>query len=193
MLRRPVKRRAEARGRRASNVTLSAAALEAAALRYLAGRDRTEAQLRAYLLRRGASSTALRRVIGRLQDYGYVNDQAFAQRWAESRLAQRPMGRQRLEAELLNRGVAPLLAAGVLNDCYAQVDEAELARRLLTQRTRMQQRVGPLKPAQAADRRFAQMAGLLRRYGFANDTIEAVLNEGPDGLDEISRGTDRRS
>src|SRR5881296_2685496 len=43
---------------------------EQAALRYLARRDRTEAQMKAYLVRLGASSTSIRNMIKRLVERG---------------------------------------------------------------------------------------------------------------------------
>jgi regulatory protein len=177
-----VKRRAGAKsGTRTLTAALTVDALEAVALRYLTGRDRTEAQLRAHLLRKGASSTSLRLVIRRLLDHGYLNDEAYARRWAESRLAQRPMGRSRLEAELSSRGVPLPIMAQVLDRLYAEEDEARLAYRLLARRTSMPARMGEA-PGQIDSRRFARMAGMLRRYGFSHDTIATVLGE-PENRD----------
>jgi regulatory protein len=184
-----VKRRGTAKsgGTRTLTAALSVEALEAVALRYLAGRDRTEAQIRAYLLRKGASSASLRLVLRRLRDCGYLNDEAYAQRWAESRLVQRPMGRQRLEAELSNRGIPASITIQVLDRLYADLDEVELARRLLVRRPKVSRRSPelrteeqlqrPIVREQLDRRRLAWMTGMLRRYGFSTETIDTVLGQ----------------
>ncbi|MER3422183.1 MAG: hypothetical protein C4293_02065, partial [Nitrospiraceae bacterium] len=89
--------------------------LEQAALRHLARRDRTEAQMKAYLTRMGASPTRITSVIRGLQARGYLNDQAYALRWARSRIERRPMGRDRLEAELIGQGLDRHTVSGVLD------------------------------------------------------------------------------
>src|SRR5512147_691703 len=73
----------------------------ALAIRYLARWDRTAAQVEQFLLRKGAAPAQIQQTIGRLSDLRYLNDGAYAERWIETRLARRPMGRERLEAELL--------------------------------------------------------------------------------------------
>lgn len=74
------------------------------AVRYLARTDRTVAQVERYLRDKGATRPKAAAVVRELERLGYVNDQAYAVRWAETRLARRPMGRERLKAELLQRG-----------------------------------------------------------------------------------------
>ena len=129
--------------------------IEEAALRYLARRTRTEAQLRTYLERAGASSAQVRRVLRRCRDLGYVNDSEYARRWARNRLARYPIGRERLEGELAAQGVGERTIADVVRDLYDEVTERELAERLLKKK--------PLTPGQ------------LKRRGFSDETIRAVL------------------
>ncbi len=74
--------------------------IEGMALRYLARRDRTEAQVRALLRQKGVSASDRDLVIQRLRDQGYVNDLAYALRQVEGWLCRRPMGRARIEREL---------------------------------------------------------------------------------------------
>jgi regulatory protein len=132
--------------------------LEGAALRYLARRDRSEAQMAAYLEHRGASPSKVRTLLRQLRTRGYLNDERFAVSWGQARLARRPMGRQRLEAELLGQGLGPPLVLRVLSRLYREQDEREIARRLLKR-----------KPGNGS---------LLRRYGFSEETIEAFCGAG---------------
>jgi regulatory protein len=103
--------------------------------------------------------TALRR-------RGYVNDQTFALRWARARLTRRPMGRERLEAELLGQGLERTLILRALDQVYRDVTERDLARALLSRRA-----------AAMPSRSRMWRAGLLRRYGFDEETVDDVLGE----------------
>jgi regulatory protein len=140
---------------------------EQAALRYLARRDRTEAQMKAYLVRLGASSTSVRSMIKRLVERGYLNDERYALQWATERLARRPMGRERLEAELMGQGLDRDTTARALEQVYGGRSERELALTLLRQRREARNPANRLREAT-----------LLRRYGFAEESIEAVLGSG---------------
>jgi regulatory protein len=127
-----------------------------AALRYLARRDRSEAHMNAHLSKRGASPVRIRAALKRLRVLGYLDDQAFARRWARDRMARKPMGRLRLEAELQAQGLDERTIAGALEELYAEVSEREVALKLLE--------TGATTPA------------FFRRRGFSEDTIESVVS-----------------
>ncbi len=151
--------------------TISTEQVEHAALRYLAQRDRTGAQVARYLDRKGASPTQVRSVLRRLTKAGYVNDRAFAARWAEARLARRPMGREALKAELLRQGLSEGLVVRMLDTLYPQGRERELAEQVIRQATRR----APVSSSRAAR--------LLRQRGFDEETIEEVVpSEDPNGV-----------
>ena len=123
--------------------------------------------MRAYLGRLGATSAHVGRVIGRLLDRGYLNDERYALQWASDRLARRPMGRARLEAELIGQGVGRGATARALEHAYGGRSERELALVLL-------RRTGGARDPTKRPRD----ASLLRRYGFTEESIEAVLGSG---------------
>ncbi|MBM4125265.1 MAG: hypothetical protein FJ246_10000 [Nitrospira sp.] len=148
-------------------VAPAADSVEPAVLRYLARRDRTEAQVRAFLLRAGASPARSRVVIAGLLRQGYLNDEAYALRWARARLARRPMGRLRLEVELLNQGLDREITASTVEQVYRERPERDLARQLLGL---------PKRQGQPGSRLVE--AGLLRRHGFDDEMIEDLLGGG---------------
>jgi regulatory protein len=159
---------------------LSPDRLQHVALRYLTGRDCTEAQLKAYLLRKGASPETLQPLFERFQGLGYLNDETYALRWAQSRLRGKPMGRARLEMELQARGVPRPVARRVLDGLYAEHDELDLARRLLAHRRPALRRGIGRKDESDARRRIRQQtqtAGLLQRHGFRHEVIRTILRE----------------
>lgn len=142
------------------------------AIRYLARTDRTAAQVERYVQEKGASRTQGRAVVRELERRGYLNDQAYATRWAEARLSRRPMGRQRLKAELLLRGFEELVTERALRKAYQSISEQELACQALEGRVR---RTRPL-----------QWVRFLRQRGFDDDTIQQVTQiDLETGLDEL--------
>lgn len=142
------------------------------AIRYLARADRSKAQVERYLLEKGASRLRLRAVIRDLERQGYLNDQAYATRWAEARLSRRPMGRELLKAELLKRGFEESVTERALGHAYHSISEQELACQALEGR---------------ADRtRPPQWVRFLRQRGFDDDTIQQVTQVDLEtGLDEL--------
>lgn len=134
------------------------------AVRYLARWDRTVAQVEQFLRAKGASPAQARQTIGRLSDLRYLNDRAFAERWIERRLARQPMGRVRLKAELLAKGIADDVAEAAVRDVLRGLDEEALARRALHARQRKGRQPTPM-----------QAVRLLRQLGFEEDTIDRMM------------------
>jgi regulatory protein len=134
------------------------------AIRYLARWDRTAAQVEQFLLRKGAAPAQIEQTIGRLSDLRYLNDGAYAERWIETRLARCPMGRERLEAELLLKGVPEAVAGRAIRAALCDLDEDTLARRALAMIRRRGRQPTP-----------AQSVRLLRQRGFEEETIDRMI------------------
>ena len=142
------------------------------ALRYLARFDRTTAQVQSFLTRKGASAAQAKHTISRLCTLRYLDDRAFAERWIEMTLSRRPMGRERLENELLVRGISKSVAEEVIRHGMRGIDEETLARRAVGLERRRGQRLLP-----------RQTVSLLRRRGFEEETIERIIG-GDRGIGE---------
>lgn len=144
------------------------------AVRYLARRDRTAAQVERFLLRKGASPAQAEQIVARLSDLRYLDDRAYAERWITGRLASRPMGRERLKAELRAGGVADAAADGAIREALRGIDEETLARRALRAAQRLGRRLTP-----------AQSVRLLRQRGFEEETIHRMVRGrvGCEGFD----------
>jgi regulatory protein len=103
-----------------------------AAWRFLAHRDRTEAEVRARLERNDVEPELAEEVLSILVEGGYVDDAGFARRFAEDRRNLDGWGAERIERRLRELGVArehvrAALAAGAH-------DELEAACELLARR-----------------------------------------------------------
>ena len=136
------------------------------AVRFLAQRDRTIAQVVRYLTSRGASSLQVEHAIHRLSDLRYLDDQAYAQRWVDARLAAKPMGQERLKAELSAKGISDGVVSRVLAEVFRQVSEEILAHRALEIAHRHGRRLQPY-----------QLARLLHQRGFSDEVIEGMMAE----------------
>jgi regulatory protein len=101
-----------------------------------------------------------------LSDLRYLNDGAYAERWIETRLTRRPMGRERLEAELLLQGVPETVASRAIREALRDLDEDTLARRALALIRRTGRQLTP-----------AQSVRLLRQRGFEEETIDRMMGD----------------
>jgi regulatory protein len=134
------------------------------AVKYLARWDRTVAQVEGFLSDKGAAPAQVKQTISRLSELRYLNDQAYAERWVESRTADRPMGRERLKAELQAKGIADTVADGAIRKVFDLVGEEALAKLAL-------------KAAQRSGRRLTAIRALrlLRQRGFEEETIDRMM------------------
>jgi regulatory protein len=105
---------AERRARRDA-VDDPAIVLDAAA-RFLQARPRSTAEVRRRLGEAGYRTDLVEEAIVRLAALGYLDDEAFARAWVESRDRARPRGERALRAELRRKGVADDVVATIIED-----------------------------------------------------------------------------
>ena len=89
--------------------------LEAAA-RFLEARPRSVHEVRRRLTTAGYRPELVDAAIGRLGELGYLDDDAFARTWVESRDRARPRGEHALRRELRLKGVDDAIVRTVLDD-----------------------------------------------------------------------------
>jgi regulatory protein len=89
-------------------------------------RDRTIGELRIYLEGKLVEPAAIEDAIGELQRGGFLDDARFAQRLAEDKRTLERWGAERIERELLRRGVPPDLVETALaeQDREGELDSA---------------------------------------------------------------------
>src|SRR6266540_1721578 len=75
------------------------------AVKLLAAKPRSIAELRERLAERCSSKTVIETVIARLREYGYLDDERYALGYASSKVRQQPIGRRRLELSLERKKV----------------------------------------------------------------------------------------
>ena len=141
-----------------------------AALNILATRSCSEGQLRERLSAKGwAEGRLIEDCIRQLKALGYVNDERFAQGYANYRIGLKPLGRARLARELALRKLSRSSIDGALDAVFDEVPEETLIDRAIARRLRTHGR--PADRA-AAKRLFDHLV----RLGFDYDLIVRKLN-----------------
>ncbi|HXW56538.1 MAG TPA: regulatory protein RecX [Candidatus Cybelea sp.] len=142
--------------------------LYSAALRALMRRAHSVHEMKEYLARRAENREAVARVIARLREQNYLDDEKFALAYTRRHAESRRQGRFRIERELRARGVPDRHIAAALDTVFRETDEAALVRgRLARQLARA---TGPLN-----QRKIAALYRSLLRAGFSADVIRAEL------------------
>jgi regulatory protein len=165
---------AERRERRASET--DPAVVLAAAVRFLESRQRSIREVRRRLGQAGYPTPLIEAAIDRLGELGYLDDEAFARAWVESRDRARPRGERALRSELALKGVPREIVDRVLAERRpasegtagdGTADEAA-AERLLERRGRALLRIADVRVRR--NRAYA----LLARSGFDPDVAGRV-------------------
>lgn len=110
------------------------------AVKLLAAKPRSIAELRERLAERCSSKAVIETVLTRLREYGYLDDERYALGYASSKVRQQPIGRRRLEQNLMMKRVDRSVAAEVLDQVFAETPEQELLDRAIEKRVRLRGR-----------------------------------------------------
>lgn len=169
-----VKARREARG----ELTEVGPVIEAAAA-FVAVRPRSIDETRRRLGQLGYPQMLIDQVIERFAEIGYLDDEAFARTWIESRDRARPRGESALRRELNLKGVDRQLVDEVLGE---RLDAAEDGDPNLTAAAALLERKRASLAREPDERKRRQKAyALLARNGFDPETCRAlsasVMNE----------------
>lgn len=121
---------------RSKKPKLDAEALWGYALRLLGGRAMSSGEARQKIAAKAAEPKDVDAVLSKLKEYGYLNDERFAESYATARRDTQGFGKFRVVQDLRKRRVAPALAERVTTDAYADVDETEQASQYLERKYR---------------------------------------------------------
>lgn len=125
-----------------------------AAIRFLSYRPRSKKEIVDFLKKKKAEVEIREKVIERLTEFGYIDDEKFAAWWIEQRSTFRPKGKKLLELELRAKGV----------NVETHVDEVELAKRAIEKKRHSWEK--------------EKLYNFLFRRGFSSSVIDDILREG---------------
>jgi len=140
----------------------------AAALRLLARRPYSVAEMRRALEKRYPQSSEVGTTIARLREIHYLDDKKFAEHYASSLVRNRAFGRQRIRRELKAKLVDYRHIEPALDQAFTETGERELLEQTLAKKLRTLRL--PLTPT-----KLASLCQSLMRRGFrAEDIFKAV-------------------
>ena len=135
------------------------------ALHFLGYRARSRREVRDRLRRSGYGEEIVEGVVGRLEELGYLDDEAFAR--TATREKARRYGPRRISADLRRSGVDAELAQNVVDEEFAGRSELEEARSAAARRYN---RGG-------SDAEARRVYGFLVRRGYSSDVCAEVARE----------------
>jgi regulatory protein len=187
----PTERRAQR-----AEVDDPAEVLEAGA-RFLEARHRSVAEVRRKLTRLGYRADLVTDAVERLAELGYLDDDAFARAWVESRDRAKPRGEHALRRELGLKGVDRSLVDAVLDDrredashLGSGTDDAPVSADEAAAERLLAKKLPAIRREPDPRRRLQRAYGLLARNGFGPDVCSLVakrLLAEADG-DELDAG-----
>jgi regulatory protein len=139
--------------------------------RYLTIRNRSEKEIRDYLLKKNADPDIIDAIVGRLYEQKFLDDEAFARGWIRSRAMFRPRGKRMLQMELQQKGIDKELILKVLSEPNEDVpDELTQAKNLIQKRVEKLQG----EPRQVI---YQKVGAFLGRRGYGWDTIKKAIDQ----------------
>ena len=154
----------------------------AVALRLLARRPYSVAELRRALERRFPENPAVAAAIARLRELRYLDDKKFAEQYASSLARNKSFGRYRVRRELKAKLVNYKFIEPALERAYEDTDERKLLAQVLEKKIRTLRL--PVTPA-----RLASLCQSLLRRGFRADDIMKAVRSRPE-LHPVAQGAE---
>ena len=141
-----------------------------AALKMLARRELSEAQLRQRLTRREHDPEAIEEALTRLKVNRSLDDERVAGAIARSETNLKKRGRYRVTRQIEAAGIASSIARRVVDETFSAIDGDALLQESLARRLRGRTRIED-------DREFNRLYRYLVAQGFEPDRVLALLRE----------------
>jgi regulatory protein len=143
------------------------------AIRSLAARPYSVAELKQKLRSKGVASKAIEEIVLRLKKLGFLDDRRLAEQYASSLARNRSSGRFRVERKLRARRVDPRSIEPALKAAFEEIDEQALLERALDKKV-CRLRLPLTRP------RLATLLASLKRRGFRSDDIIRAVRARPE-------------
>jgi regulatory protein len=138
---------------------------------YLSIRNRSEKEMREYLVKKKASEEIIEKIIASLKEKKFLNDEMFARSWVLNRARLKPKGKVLLKIELRQKGITQDIIEKVLEDVQEEIpDELEQAKSLIIRR--MERLQGAPR-----DEIYSKVGGFLSRRGFSWDVVKKAIDD----------------
>ena len=139
-------------------------------LRFLSYRPRSEKEIRVNLQRKKAEPSIIKKVIAKLKEQKFLNDEEFAKWWGESRSRFKPRSSRLVKLELKQKGISRETIDKMIYDLRLTINDLEQAKKLVEKRI---ERVRNLSKQEI----YQKLGGFLARRGFDWETIKQSIDE----------------
>lgn len=138
--------------------------------RYLAIRNRSEKEIRDYLVKKKAPQEIIDEIIKLLTEKKFLNDENFARSWILNRARLKPKGKILLQIELKQKGIAENIIKKVLQEVQEEIpDELTQAKQLIAKRMERMQ-------GKTRDEIYQKVGGFLARRGYSWEIVKKAID-----------------
>lgn len=142
-----------------------------AAYRFLSFRSRSEKEIRDFLRKKKAPDEITERVIVKLKEQKFLNDETFARMWVESRSRVKPRSQFVLKMELKQKGISEEIIEQVMHSSQTEVhSDLALAKKLVEQKMKR------YKGMEKQDI-YQKLGGVLARKGFTWEVSKKAIDD----------------
>ncbi len=149
------------------------------ALRYLSSRPRTETEIERRLSEVGFDDSVSADTIQWLRENGYVDDADYAEQYAKSRMSASGYGPQRVQRELMKRGIDRKLAENAVRDAYPEEEVEGSAMAQAEKRA-----VSLMRSESDKRKRHKKLMDFLVRRGFDYETARNASDDALNALED---------
>ena len=148
------------------------------ALRFLSYRPRSEKEVRDRLKLKSQNSKVkittqnskvIDKVIQKLKEKKFINDEEFAKGWVESRLRFKPRSARLIKIELKQKGISPEIIDKMINNEGLMINDSENAKKLIEKRILRYKGLSRQKI-------YEKLGRYLASKGFNWDTIKKAID-----------------
>ena len=178
------------KGARRPPKLLNSEELWAYSLKALGARAHSISELRTKLKRRAERVEDIDGVVGKLREYGFLDDNRLAETYAATRRDNQGQGRRRVQQDLRKRHISPVTVDKAVDQAYSGVDESEMVEQFLQRKFRGKNLGEFLKVAKNMASAFRRLtyAGfstgvsirVLKRYSSQAEELDGLSFEEPD-------------
>lgn len=141
------------------------------ALRLLAKKAYSAAQIRQKLNQRATETSLVPTILTKLKEYGFADDEKFSELYAQSRLRNQGFGRSRVLRDLRAKRVSSKIAEQAIEKTFAGTSEAELIDNFLARKYRSKDLASYLQE----EKNVASAYRKLRLAGFTSSASLVAL------------------
>lgn len=140
------------------------------ALKYLQARQRSIEEMRSFLRKKKTPDELVEKVINKLTEKKFLNDEEFARLWIESRNRVKPRSEWLLKRELAAKGIARPIIDAIFQEISGENGDLERAKKVIERKVN---KYLHLKRHEI----YQKLGAFLARRGFDWDTSKSAIDD----------------